>query len=393
VTAPIIRALAQSLYDNRDYRFWLCQLTGWCGYSLATFFSITLLDNNVSWAHVGHITLQAALGVLTTWPLRSIYRASFSLPLAKRTLIGIVSVVVFSSIWTYLRILTFAWMSGEDDLWGEYNYWYFGSVFVFLSWTVLYYGINYYELFLEEHQKLLVETARRENERFRRLQAESSAREAQLRMLRYQLNPHFLFNTLNAITALVRVRDNARAVAMIQRLSRFLRHSLSEESVEAVPLEQELESLQLYLDIESARFEDRLRLEFDVDLQAREALVPSLILQPVVENSMKYAIDPSEEGGTVRIVARRDGAELQLVVSDTGPGIDAALGESCRGVGLRNTLNRLATLYDSHYSFSTRNLEPSGLAVEIRIPFRSRPAAATAAAAVAPVAPLSRVEG
>jgi sensor histidine kinase YesM len=97
---------------------------------------------------------------------------------------------------------------------------------------------------------------------------------------------------------------------------------------------------------------------------------------------MKYAIDPSEEGGTVRIAARREGVELKLVVTDTGPGIDDALGESCRGVGLRNTLNRLATLYESRYTFTTRNVQPCGLMVEIRIPFRSLPVASATAEAV-----------
>jgi LytS/YehU family sensor histidine kinase len=281
------------------------------------------------------------------------------------------SVAVLSSIWTYLRILSLPWITGEAAPWSEYHYWYFGSLFVFLSWTGLYYGITYYELFLSEHEKLREEQVRRDDERYRRLQAESLAREAQLRMLRYQLNPHFLFNTLNGITALVRMRDTARAGAMIQLLSRFLRHSLRDDRSGTIPLEQELESLQFYLDIESARFEDRLTVEYDIDDKARQGLVPSFILQPLVENSIKYAIDPSEEGGTVRIAATRDGDGLRLQVQDSGPGIDQSLGEAGRGIGLRNTLERLRALYGTHYAFTTDNLTPSGLAVNIRIPYQT----------------------
>jgi two-component system LytT family sensor kinase len=367
----LIRPFAQAVYMNRNYRFWFFQITGWGGYSLATFLSITLAEGNLSWLHIGHICLSAALGILTSWPLRTLYHRTFDLALSLRLLIATFALLVLSGVWTVLRILVFAWLVGEEAIWHEFNYWYFGSLFVFLSWTVLYYGINYYELLTLEHQKLLEESALKREEQMRRLQAETSARDAQLQMLRYQLNPHFLFNTLNAINALVNLRENERAQEMLKLLSDFLRHSLEQDGIENVCLAQELESLMLYLNIEKVRFEDRLALEIDVDPAARQALVPSLILQPIVENAMKYAIAVNEEGGTVRISGHVVGDQLRLEVSDSGPGLNNIESEHGRGLGLRNTLERLQTLYQQSFSFDTVDVHPSGLSVQIHIPYQT----------------------
>lgn len=366
----MIRPLAEFLVENRSYRFWFCQLVGWAGYSLVTFLTITLVESDFSWLQIGHIFMSAVLGILTSWPLRALYQHTFNFSLSIRLLIAALAIVILSGVWTVLRIVLFAWIVGEDAIWNEFNYWYFGSLSVFLSWTVLYYGIHYYELLTVEHQKLLQESAQREQERYRRLQAESSARSAQLQMLRYQLNPHFLFNTLNSINALVTLRENEKAQEMIQMLSQFLRHSLEHDGIENVSLNEELKSLMLYLNIEKTRFEDRLVLEFDIESGAREALVPGLILQPIIENSMKYAIATSEDGGTVSVKARILDDQLLLEVADSGPGISDKEFIPGRGVGLRNTLDRLETFYGEKYTFETFDRAPSGLSIQIRIPFQ-----------------------
>lgn len=378
----MMRSLSKTLHENRNYRFWLCQIAGWAGYSLVTFLNITLVDGQVSWPHIGHIVLSAVLGILTTWPLRPLYRATFDLPLLRRLVIATLAVVTLSFLWNVLRIVVFAWIVGETAIWDDFNHWYFGSLFVFLSWTVLYYGIKYYEMHTLEHQKLIEESALKERERFRRKEAESAVREAQLQMLRYQLNPHFLFNTLNSINALIRLKENSKAQAMLQQLSQFLRHSLEDDSNTYVSLNQELDSLMLYLNIEKIRFEDRLKLEFDIEPSAREALVPSMILQPIFENSIKYAIADSEAGGTVRLTAGVGNGVLQLQVSDTGPGMNAMQNFQGRGVGLRNTLDRLETLYGRDYTFETSAVEPSGLRITIRVPFEVASLQQTAIAGV-----------
>ncbi len=128
-------------------------------------------------------------------------------------------------------------------------------------------------------------------------------------MLRYQLNPHFLFNTLNAISTLVLDGQNRIANLAVSRLSEFLRYTLDQDPMKKVTLRQELDALNLYLGIEKLRFGDRLKLEFDVDERSETALVPSLLLQPLVENSMKYAIAPREQGGSVTVIAGIEGGE------------------------------------------------------------------------------------
>jgi LytS/YehU family sensor histidine kinase len=187
-------------------------------------------------------------------------------------------------------------------------------------------------------------------------------------MLRYQLNPHFLFNTLNAISTLILDHNNDTANLAVTRLSAFLRHTLDQDPLKKVTLRQELEALDLYLGIEKLRFGSRLRLERDVDAGALAALVPSLLLQPLVENALKYAIAPSETGGTLHVGARLIGQRLLLHVADDGPGLanPASFGES-RGVGLRNTRERLAVLYDGRARFTGVNTAP-GLRTDIEIP-------------------------
>ncbi|TDG15194.1 sensor histidine kinase [Seongchinamella unica] len=366
----MIRPLVQVLHKNRDARFWFCQLVGWSGYSIATFLTITLVDGDLSWIHVGHILMSAVLGILVSWPLRLIYHSTFYARLGVRLSVAAASVIISSALWTVLRILVFAWLVDEPPLWKEVNYWYFGSLFVFLSWTVLYYGIKYYDLLTTEHQKLLEETAGKRNEQMLRLQAEAAAQDAQIRMLHYQLAPHFLFNTLNAINAMVRLGDIERAQEMIQLLGDFLRHALKKDAVESVTLDEEIDSLKLYLDIEKVRFEDRLSLEFDLEPASLSARVPALLLQPLIENAMKYAISESEDGGTLSISSSVDGDQLLLEVADTGPGFEPDMDDDGRGIGLRNVMDRLKTLYGDDQSFTLSQNSPTGLKVVIALPLQ-----------------------
>jgi LytS/YehU family sensor histidine kinase len=187
-------------------------------------------------------------------------------------------------------------------------------------------------------------------------------------MLRYQLNPHFLFNTLNAISTLVLDGQNRTANLAVSRLSEFLRYTLDQDPMKKVTLRQELDALNLYLGIEKLRFGERLRLEFDVDERVESALVPSLLLQPLVENAMKYAIAPREQGGSVTIIAGVERGGLRLAVVDDGPGLPPAVANgNGRGVGLRNTRERLKVLYGDAHSVEVADAAP-GLRVEMRLP-------------------------
>ena len=360
----------QQLRENPSLLFWASQVLGWLAYSLITFFALTVWDDNVSWSHVAHIALQAALGILCCWPLRYVFKWARSLSLLSQILAVALAVTLMSLLWTASRMALFMWLADESGLWSEFNDWYFGSVFVFLSWTAIYYSFDYYRLFKNEHGKLLRESERQHEEYLRRIQAESSMREAQLTMLRYQLNPHFLFNTLNAINAMVALGLSDKAQTMIEQLSKFLRHAVDTEAKSTVTLEEELFNVRLYLEIEQARFEDRLAVSYNIDPAAQTVIVPSLILQPLVENSMKYAISRSEAGGVINISAKVVGQRLLLDVRDSGPGMPTEKWMEDRGVGLSNTLDRLDVLYRGDFEFKATPVEPCGLNIRIGVPVR-----------------------
>ena len=139
-------------------------------------------------------------------------------------------------------------------------------------------------------------------------------------MLRYQLNPHFLFNTLNSISTLVLLKQTERANAMLARLSSFLRYTLANEPTAKVTLAQEVETLKLYLEIEKMRFEDRLRPHFRIESETIGARLPSLLLQPLIENAIKYAVTPGENGADIWITAQREGQAVRIEVADNGDG-------------------------------------------------------------------------
>ena len=203
------------------------------------------------------------------------------------------------------------------------------------------------------------------------IRMENELNNAQLHALKMQLHPHFLFNTLNSISALVKFKENEKAQRMITQLGHFLRYSLDSDPAIKISLEQEVEALMLYLEIEKTRFGEHLTLEFDITEEAKRARVPSLLLQPLVENSVKHAIAVNENGGIIKLNAMVDEGELQIELTDTGPGAvsNRSVPKSGRRVGLHNTLQRLKTLYDDAYVFDI-NLHPSGgLKIDIRIPF------------------------
>ncbi len=191
-------------------------------------------------------------------------------------------------------------------------------------------------------------------------------------MLRYQLNPHFLFNTLNSISTLVLLKQTERANMMLSRLAAFLRYTLANEATANVTLQQEVETLKLYLEIEKMRFEDRLQPRFDIDVRVEKALLPSLLLQPLVENAIKYAVTPKEEGAEIAVVARLAGDRVQISVSDTGPGLNdtKARPSLSTGVGLANIRERLAQAYGPDHGFDARSRPSGGFEVDIEIPFQ-----------------------
>jgi len=199
--------------------------------------------------------------------------------------------------------------------------------------------------------------------------AQALAYDAQLKMLHYQINPHFLFNTLNAISTLVLEKRNAQAESMILKLAGFLRYSLDRQPTEMAALTAEMEAQRKYLEIEQTRFDDKLKVKFSIEPGLENVRLPSLILQPILENAIKYAITPRVEGGSIDVSATRDGDLLRITVEDDGPGLPPE-GDPRRrrGVGLANARERLELIYGGRGGLSARNREPHGCRVEIWLP-------------------------
>lgn len=216
----------------------------------------------------------------------------------------------------------------------------------------------------------------RSSEERERRAAELEARltSAKLQALRMQINPHFLFNTLNSIAALVYVNPRA-ADEMLGDLSELLRRSLDSMEEQEIPLAQELSFIGAYISIEQKRFGERLRLEQSVPEELMKAMVPALLLQPLVENAIRHGIEPRRGPGLVLIEAKREDNRLRLIVRDDGRGLPDADPKSAErlGVGLANTQARLRGLYGSNQSFAFGKAEPQGCQVDIRLPFHLEP--------------------
>ena len=209
---------------------------------------------------------------------------------------------------------------------------------------------------------------RAQQEKMKSLELERQLSAAQLRALQMQLEPHFLFNTLNAITTLVELGRQAEAAEMLGHLNAILKSTLKRTAPEKVPLSQELEIVENYLAIEQVRFADRLRIEIKVEPGALDSLVPCFLLQPIVENAIRHGITHCEGDGLVQASARRDGHLLRLEVRDSGQGFNGGA-KPGNGIGLKNTRERLAHFYDKTYDMKAGPLESGGFEVAITIPY------------------------
>lgn len=230
------------------------------------------------------------------------------------------------------------------------------------------FGVSVYfaVLGIEHATHYFVEARERETQAAR-LQAQLA--DARLGALRMQIQPHFLLNTLNAITVIVRDRDHETATRMLEQLGEMLRRVVRSDRPAEIPLGEELDFLRQYLAIEQVRFSDRLRTIIAVPPELVSALVPEFILQPLVENALRHGVSQRSESTTVTIDALREGETLVLQVTDNGPGI----GTQRPGIGLSNTRERLATLYGERGTLLLREPAGGGTRAEIRLPFHDQP--------------------
>jgi sensor histidine kinase YesM len=348
---------SRPFFEDKSRAFWTLQGVGWGGYLLLR--SVSSVSNGAPMSALIPGIIESIVGYCITLLLSTLYGYYRRLPRISAILLTVVTLAGATFLAAVLNGFSYSIMKDNPGLNLGLV---FGQLFlnftVLAGWSALYFGINFYLIVEQQADQLLV--------------LGNQASSAQLAMLRYQLNPHFLFNTLNSISTLVLLKETERANAMLSRLADFLRFTLIYEPTANVTVAQEVHTLKLYLEIEKMRFEKRLRPVFEIDPRAERARLPSLLLQPLVENAIKYAVTPSEEGAEIAVSARLVGERVRITVSDTGPGlIESKLGPSLStGVGLANIRDRLAQAYGPDHRFDARSTPGGGFAVEIEIPYQ-----------------------
>jgi two-component system, LytTR family, sensor histidine kinase AlgZ len=352
-----------SATSGRTLAYLACQLGGWGAYALLNVAATAGVG-----AHGGVPVGQACWvslcgGLLTDRLRRQATRARWAERGVVALLVRIaVSALLVGSAMTILALLS-SWFvlhafAPRETSAGVALVYVFNFSFLVLAWQLLYFG---------EHA--LTRSRRAE---LQRLQLESASREAELAALKAQLNPHFLFNCLNSIRALIE-EDPPRAQHVVTLLSGLMRYSLSAAASATVPLARELDVVRDYLELESVRLEERLEVHIDVPPECLVVPVPSMIVQSLVENAIKHGIAPLPDGGLVSVTARREGERLVLDVANTA-GAERAAPGSGAGVGLRNARERLRLLFGGAASLDLDRTEPERTHARLSLPAVSGPA-------------------
>ena len=336
--------------------FWQLQVTGSVGLYLLVLLSVLPYRNPGEFRHQ---TIFCATVFVISCFLRPVCRS-----LLRR-----------SHPWLSLEIRAFGWSAAYGavatfvselvklravrPIWANFlDNWLPFSV-VFFLWCTLYFSTKQWQQSVQERARLV--------------RAESEAREARLSALRYQLNPHFLFNSLNAVSTLVLEGNVPAATRMLAQIGELLRTTLDSDAAPEIPLSQELVFVEQYLAIEQTRLGGRLRVHMAVSEDTLDAVVPSLLLQPLVENAVRHGVSPAIEGGTIAIESMVRNDRVTMTIRNSGPrtnGTSTQHDNPCKGIGLTNTAERLRTLYGDNQRFSTRSPESGGYEVTIELPFR-----------------------
>lgn len=346
-------------FADKNRAFWNLQSVGWAGAFLLR--GSSTIANGQPLSSLIPVMISTVSGYSVTLLIAVMFRFLLKQRPIVTWGVSILTVVVAAGLVAFIDAWVFSTQNRGSETAGVQLFLgaFYLSMTLLGAWSALYYAINFYLTVEEQADQLL--------------HLESQASSAQLAMLRYQLNPHFLFNTLNSISTLVLLKQTDRANAMLSRLSSFLRYTLINEPTAQVTIEQEVETLKLYLEIEKMRFEDRLRPVFNIDPAVAQARLPSLLLQPLVENAIKYAVTPKEEGAEISVTAQPAGENVRIIVSDTGPGLNEGLTRPTTmisegtGVGLANIRDRLIQAFGERQSFETRST-PGGFSVLIEMP-------------------------
>jgi two-component system, LytTR family, sensor kinase len=322
--------------------FWVLQLIGWALYGVLIYVTfLTVVPPSGRFPLLQVKISRTVAGFLLTSLMRPIYKhigSARSVPLI--ALLILITSFAFGSLWPFGE-QTGLWLMNRGRFsidWTRYPVEVLDYSFTLIGWSALYFGIKYWRQWQSEHE--------------RTLQAEALANHAQLNMLRYQLNPHFLFNALNSIRASID-EDSQRAKRMVTEFSEFLRYSLLNDNSALIELRQEIEAIKNYLAIEKIRFEDKLEVTFDFDPAAEKYQLPGFLIHPLVENAIKHGMTNDSGPLKICITSKMRDGRLVVEVANTGR-LDAQTNGGGTQIGLRNVRERLAKLYPDKSSFSLR---------------------------------------
>ena len=334
--------------------FWQFQLIGW-----ACFYVLTMVAA-APYLKQPDVFVGNSVWVLvlfgSSWLLRPACRAS----LRKRRpwFVHEIHALAFALILSAFTVVVvdFVIMRGQESTWSAVPLDFVQDSIVLFLWCNIYFGGAQWQEMSQQRERML--------------RAESELREAKLNALRYQLNPHFLFNALNAVSTLALEKDSERATRMLARIGALLRRTLDEESVVEIPLAQELDFTSQYLDVEQIRLGERLHVRTDFSPDTLEALVPAMLLQPLVENAVLHGVAPVVNGGEVLIQSARIDSRLKLLVKNSGPPRNGAPASS-HGIGLKNCTERLKAIYGDDYRLELDWPSEGGCEVKLDLPFRT----------------------
>lgn len=334
--------------------FWQLQLLGWAAFYVVLLVAVLPYRKAEEFRDQ---TIACATMFLASCLLRPVCRSLLRrlLPwigLELRALAWSVAVGTVAAFATELAILRAVRLVWTDLLVNVLQF----SVVLFL-WCTLYFSIKQWQQSARERERLLI--------------AEREARDARLSALRYQLNPHFLFNSLNAVSTLVLKGDAPGATRMLSQIGGLLRASLDGPVVSEIPFSQELDFAKKYLAIEQTRLGERLQAAFDIAPDSLDASVPSLLLQPLLENAVRHGVGRLRQGGVIVIQAAVENNRLRIMVRNSGPrrSADAGSRENRRGIGLANTSERIKRVYGPDGEFALCWPESGGCELTIRVPF------------------------
>lgn len=352
-----------SALPHLSKQFWSLQIAGWLGYAAVVFLAIIQPQFDASGFNLAGQIINLGVESLSGFMLSLVQwlfiRKIIHQPLQRTLVISFLSAALLGLIYNVIKLASYK-VIVHDQRWNEawtmleFGGWLLFSLTTMFVWTSIFFIMLYNSRLQKEHERLL--------------RAQTQAKDAQLQMLRYQLNPHFMFNTMNAISTLILKQDNDAASEMLDKLCDFFRHSLEATQGSRIPLKEEIQLIELYLAIEKVRFGHRLSVRYEIEPQAQKALVPNMLCQPVVENAIKYAIEPSKQGGEITISAKRHTQHLIIMISDCGTGSDEAAVKGF-GIGLNNAKTRLDVMYNGNFTVSLNKNTAGGNTVTLVLPY------------------------